>query len=236
MLNNFLASLPFMTETRADMIVSAFLPMVKAGFMVSLPLAVASFLIGMVIAIAVALVRIMPSGGIVRKILLKLVETYISIIRGTPLLVQLVIVFYGLPSVGIFIDPIPAAIIGFSLNVGAYASETIRAAILSVPKGQWEASYAIGMNYTQAFVRTIMPQALRISVPSLSNTFISTVKDTSLASLVWIAELFRVAQNITAENYEFILIYSEAALIYWVFCFVLSMGQTRLEKRLSRHL
>ena len=126
MLNNFLASLPFMTETRADMIVSAFLPMVKAGFMVSLPLAVASFLIGMVIAIAVALVRIMPSGGIVRKILLKLVETYISIIRGTPLLVQLVIVFYGLPSVGIFIDPIPAAIIGFSLNVGAYASETIR--------------------------------------------------------------------------------------------------------------
>ena len=73
---------------------------------------------------------------------------------------------------------------------------------------------------TQAFVRTIMPQALRISVPSLSNTFISTVKDTSLASLVWIAELFRVAQNITAENYEFILIYSEAALIYWVFCFV----------------
>lgn len=81
-----------------------------------------------------------------------------------------------------------------------------------------------------------MPQALRISVPSLSNTFISTVKDTSLASLVWIAELFRVAQNITAENYEFILIYSEAALIYWVFCFVLSIGQTLLEKRLSRHL
>ncbi|MGN6875406.1 ABC transporter permease subunit, partial [Neisseria sp. P0021.S007] len=147
MLNNFLASLPFMTETRADMIVSAFLPMVKAGFMVSLPLAVASFLIGMVIAIAVALVRIMPSGGIVRKILLKLVETYISIIRGTPLLVQLVIVFYGLPSVGIFIDPIPAAIIGFSLNVGAYASETIRAAILSVPKGQWEAGFSIGMTY-----------------------------------------------------------------------------------------
>ena len=158
MLNNFLASLPFMTETRADMIVSAFLPMVKAGFMVSLPLAVASFLIGMVIAIAVALVRIMPSGGIVRKILLKLVETYISIIRGTPLLVQLVIVFYGLPSVGIFIDPIPAAIIGFSLNVGAYASETIRAAILSVPKGQWEAGFSIGMTYMQTFPRAAFEQ------------------------------------------------------------------------------
>lgn len=145
MFNNFLASLPFMTETRADMIVSAFLPMVKAGFAVSLPLAAASFVIGMVIAVAVALVRIMPAGGIARKILLKLVEFYISVIRGTPLLVQLVIVFYGLPSVGIYIDPIPAAIIGFSLNVGAYASETIRAAILSVPKGQWEAGFSIGM-------------------------------------------------------------------------------------------
>ncbi|WP_164171997.1 ABC transporter permease subunit, partial [Streptococcus pneumoniae] len=90
--------------------------------------------------------------------------------------------------------------------------------------------------YRQAFIRTIMPQALRISVPSLSNTFISTVKDTSLASLVLVTELFRVAQNITAANYEFILIYSEAALIYWIFCFVLSFLQDRLEIRLSRHL
>lgn len=137
MLNNFLASLPFMTETRADMLISAFWPMVKAGFAVSLPLAIASFVIGMIIAVAVALVRIMPSGGIFQKCLLKLVEFYISVIRGTPLLVQLVIVFYGLPSVGIYIDPIPAAIIGFSLNVGAYASETIRAAILSVPKSRF---------------------------------------------------------------------------------------------------
>ena len=100
-----------------------------------------------------------------------------------------------LPEVGIKLEPFPTAIIAFSINIGAYAAETVRASILAIPKGQWEASYAIGMNYTQAFVRTIMPQALRISVPSLSNTFISTVKDTSLASLVWIAELFRVAQT-----------------------------------------
>ena len=128
-----------MTETRADMFISAFWPMVKACFIVSLPLAIASFVIGMIIAVAVALVRIMPPGGILQKILLKVVEFYISVIRGTPLLIQLAVVFYGLPSVGIYIDPIPAAIIGFSLNVGSYASETIRAAILSVPKGQWEA-------------------------------------------------------------------------------------------------
>jgi len=166
-LNNFLASLPFMTETRADMIVSAFLCRVRGVFVAPRPRAVASFLIGMVIAIAVALVRIMPSGGIVRKILLKLVETYISIIRGTRLLVQLVIVFYGLPSVGIFIDPIPAAIIGFSLNVGAYASETIRAAILSVPKGQWEAGFSIGMTYMQISVRLRWKSGLYFCIPAL---------------------------------------------------------------------
>ena len=93
---------------------------------------------------------------------------------------QIFIIFYGLPEVGIKLEPFPTAIIAFSINIGAYAAETVRASILAIPKGQWEASYAVGMNYTQAFVRTIMPQALRISVPSLSNTFISTVKDTSL--------------------------------------------------------
>ena len=152
------------------------------------------------------------------------------------MLVQIFIIFYGLPEVGITLEPFPTAIIAFSINIGAYAAETVRAAILAIPKGQWEASYAIGMNYTQAFLRTVMPQALRISVPSLSNTFISTVKDTSLASLVLVTELFRVAQNITAVNYEFILIYSEAALIYWIFCFILSFAQDRLEAHLSRHL
>lgn len=236
MLNNFLASLPFMTETRADMIVSAFLPMVKAGFMVSLPLAVASFLIGMVIAIAVALVRIMPSGGIVRKTLLKLVETYISIIRGTPLLVQLVIVFYGLPSVGIFIDPIPAAIIGFSLNVGAYASETIRAAILSVSKGQWEAGFSIGMTYMQTFRRIVAPQAFRVAVPPLSNEFIGLFKNTSLAAVVTVTELFRVAQETANRTYDFLPVYIEAALVYWCFCKVLFLIQARLEKRFDRYV
>ena len=234
MLNNFLASLPFMTETRADMLISAFGPMVKAGFAVSLPLAIASFVIGMIIAVAVALVRIMPSGGIFQKCLLKLVEFYISVIRGTPLLVQLVIVFYGLPSVGIYIDPIPAAIIGFSLNVGAYASETIRAAILSVPKGQWEAGFSIGMTYMQTFRRIIAPQAFRVAVPPLSNEFIGLFKNTSLAAAV--TELFRVAQETANRTYDFLPVYIEAALVYWCFCKVLFLIQARLEKRFDRYV
>jgi len=221
-LNNFLASLPFMTETRADMLISAFWPMVKAGFAVSLPLAIASFVIGMIIAVAVALVRIMPSGGIFQKCLLKLVEFYISVIRGTPLLVQLVIVFYGLPSV--------------ALNVGAYASETIRAAILSVPKGQWEAGFSIGMTYMQTFRRIIAPQAFRVAVPPLSNEFIGLFKNTSLAAVVTVTELFRVAQETANRTYDFLPVYIEAALVYWCFCKVLFLIQAHLEKRFDRYV
>ena len=190
----------------------------------------------MVIALIVALIRIVEKPNLGMRLLQILCRIYVSTIRGTPMLVQIFIIFYGLPEVGIKLDPFPTAIIAFSINIGAYASETIRAAILSIPKGQWEASYSIGMNYYQTFTRTIMPQALRVSVPPLANTFISNVKDTSLASLVLVTEMFRVAQNITAENYEFIMIYSETALIYWCICLILSFAQDRLEQRLSRHL
>ncbi|RDF00018.1 amino acid ABC transporter permease [Aggregatibacter aphrophilus] len=236
LLNNFLASLPFMNAERADEIISSFWPMMEAAIDKTIPLAVISFFAGVFIALMVALIRIVEKPNIGIRLLQILCRIYVSTIRGTPMLVQIFIIFYGLPEVGIKLDPFPTAIIAFSINIGAYASETIRAAILSIPKGQWEASYSIGMNYYQTFTRTIMPQALRVSVPPLANTFISNVKDTSLASLVLVTEMFRVAQNITAENYEFIMIYSEAALIYWCICLILSFAQDRLEKRLSRHL
>ena len=235
LLNNFLASLPFMNAERADEIISSFWPMMEAAIDKTIPLAVISFFAGVFIALMVALIRIVEKPNIGIRLLQILCRIYVSTIRGTPMLVQIFIIFYGLPEVGIKLDPFPTAIIAFSINIGAYASETIRAAILSIPKGQWEASYSIGMNYYQTFTRTIMPQALRVSVPPLANTFISNVKDTSLASLVLVTEMFRVAQNITAENYEFIMIYSEAALIYWCICLILSFAQERLQKRLSLH-
>ena len=236
LLNNFLASLPFMNAERADEVISSFWPMLEAAIDKTIPLAVISFFAGVAIALLVALIRIVEKPNFSMRLLQILCRIYVSTIRGTPMLVQIFIIFYGLPEVGIKLDPFPTAIIAFSINIGAYASETIRAAILSIPKGQWEASYSIGMNYYQTFTRTIMPQALRVSVPPLANTFISNVKDTSLASLVLVTEMFRVAQNITAENYEFIMIYSEAALIYWCICLILSFAQDRLEQRLSRHL
>ena len=225
-----------MTEARVELVINAFWPMVKAAVLVSIPHAVASFIIGMVIAVAVALVRVTPVEGIIHRIFLHIVKIYISIIRGTPLLVQISVVFYGLPAIGIFIDPIPAAIIGFSLNIGAYASETVRAAISSVPKGQWEAGYTIGMTYMQTFRRIIAPQAFRVAVPPLSNTFISLFKDTSLASVVTVTEMFRVAQQMANMSYDFLPIYIEAGLIYWCFCWVLFFVQARVEKRLERYV
>lgn len=225
-----------MTDTRADLMMNAFMPMIKAAFLVSIPLAVCSFLAGMVIAIVVALVRISPAHAWWHKILLVLIRIYVSIIRGTPLLVQISIVFYGLPAMNIYIDRIPAAIIGFSLYIGAYASETIRAAILSVPKGQWEAGFSIGMPYMQTFRRIIAPQAFRVAVPPLSNEFIGLFKSTSLASVVTVTEIFRVAQQYANSSYDFLPMYIEAAVIYWCFCMVLFFIQARLERRFGRHV
>ena len=236
MLNNFLQNLPFMTPQRAQLMMDAFVPLVKSGFMVSVPLALASFVFGMMIATAVALVRVMPKGGWLHRIVLAVLKVYISIIRGTPMVVQLAIVFYGLPAMNVFIDPIPAAVIGFSLNVGAYGSETVRAAILSVPKGQWEAGFSIGMTYMQTFRRINAPQALRVAVPPLSNSFIGLFKETSLASFVTVTELFRVAQQYANLSYDFLPVYIEVGLVYWLFCWVLFVIQARLEKHFDRHV
>jgi cystine transport system permease protein len=181
------------------LVVDSFLPLLWAGLTGTIPLALASFAIGLVLALGVALMRISSN-----PVLSRIARFYVSVIRGTPLLVQLFVIFYGLPSLGIVVDPWPAAILAFSLNVGGYAAEIIRAAILSVPP--------------------------------LSNTFISLVKDTSLASLILVTELFRQAQIIAVFTYEFMIIYLEAALIYWLFCLVLSAGQSALEKRLDRYV
>jgi L-cystine transport system permease protein len=210
---------------------SSLLPLVKGALFYSLPLAIVTFICGIILAVFTALARISSV-----KFLQGIARFYVSAIRGTPLLVQLYIIFYGLPSVGIIIDPLPSAIIGFSLNVGAYASEVIRAAILSIPKGQWEAGYSIGMTYPQTLKRIILPQASRVSIPPLSNTFIGLVKDTSLASLILVTEMFRKAQEIAASTYEVLLLYTEAALIYWIICFFLSILQQRLEMRMDRYV
>lgn len=206
-------------------------PIALAGLTATVPLALVSFALGLVIAIGVALMRIS-----IHPLVSGIARFYISVIRGTPMIVQLFVIFYGLGSIGLRIDPWPSAIIALSLNVGGYGAEVVRAAILSVPKGQWEAAYTVGMNRTRTLTRVILPQAARVSVPPLSNTFISLVKDTSLASLILVTELFKVAQQIASATLEFMVLYLAAALVYWVICLVLSFGQSALERRLDRHV
>ena len=220
-----------MIQPNWELFFSSLLPLLDGAIRGTIPLALMSFAIGLVLALILALMRLSS-----KRWLSNIARVYISIVRGTPLLVQLFVIFYGLPSLGIVLDYWPSAIIAFSINVGGYAAEVIRAAILSVPKGQWEAAYMVGMSRSRALTRIILPQAARVSVPPLSNTFISLVKDTSLASVILVTELFREAQQITAFSQEFMLIYLEAALIYWVICHVLSTGQGFLEKRLDRYV
>ena len=217
------------TRGTADVVKDTTWPMLRGLIVGTIPLTVISFLVGMAIALAAALAR-MSANPLLRN----LSRFYISVIRGTPLLVQLFIVYYGLPQIGLKIPSYPAAVIALSLNVGGYAAEIIRSSILSVPRGQFEAATTIGMSYSQSMRRIILPQAARIAVPPLSNTLLSLIKDTSLASVVLVPELLLQAQNAAASSGQFLPLYLFAALYYWVVCWLVSLAQNRLEGRLVR--
>lgn len=211
-----------------QLMIDSFWPLLSAGLIFTVPLTLITFVLGIVLGLSVALARLYGPAPLVM-----LVRFYVWLIRGTPLLVQLFLIFYGLPSAGIVLDAFTAAVIGFTLNIGAYSSEIIRATLAAIPKGQWEAAYSIGMNWPQVMWRVILPQAARIAVPPLSNTFISLVKDTSLAAAVTVPELFQAAQRLASVTYEPLILYIEMALIYLMFSSVLSTLQDRLEQRLA---
>lgn len=211
-----------------QLMIDSFWPLLSAGLIFTVPLTLITFVLGILLGLLVALARLYGPSPLVVLALF-----YVWLVRGTPLLVQLFLIFYGLPSAGIVLDAFTAAVIGFTLNIGAYSSETIRATLAAIPKGQWEAAHAIGMNWPQAMGRVILPQAARIAVPPLSNTFISLVKDTSLAAAVTVPELFQAAQRLASVTYEPLILYIETALIYLMFSSVLSLLQDRLELRLT---
>lgn len=200
------------------------------GLTMTIPLTAISFALSLVIAVIMALVQFAGVRG-----LKHLARFYIWIFRGTPLLVQLFVVFYGLPNVGILLDPFPAAVLVFSLNEGAYCAETIRAALEAVPPGQLEAGYCAGMSWLQTMQRIILPQAMRTAFPSLSNSLIAMVKDTSLAANITVTEMFMVTQRIVARTYEPLALYIEVGLIYLLFSTVLTWLQRVGERRLNAH-
>lgn len=214
-----------------DAIQEAAGPMALAMVKVTIPLTAICFIAGISVALIVALARMSS-----KKYFSLPARIFISAVRGTPLLVQLFLVFYGLGQLGLKIDPYPSAVIAFSVNVAGYAAEVIRASILSVPRGQWEAANTIGMGYSTTLRRIVLPQALRTAVPPLSNTLLSLLKDTSLASVVLVSEIFRKSQEFAGVNYQFFALYSLAAFYYWIVCFALSQVQDRLEVRLDRYV
>lgn len=197
------------------------------GLTMTIPLTLIAFSFAMGIAVAVALVQFANV-----RILNQAARFYIWVIRGTPLLVQLFVVFYGLPRAGILIDPFPAAVLVFSVNEGAYCAETIRAALEAVPAGQMEAGQCVGMSWIQTVWRIVLPQALRIAFPALSNSLIAMIKDTSLAANITVTEMFMVTQRIVARTYEPLALYIEVGLIYLLFCTVLTKVQRFGEKKL----
>ncbi|MCW2849044.1 MAG: transporter substrate-binding protein [Marmoricola sp.] len=206
-------------------------PMLWGVIRGTIPLTAISFVVGLALGLAAALARLSRS-----RLLDLPARVYISVIRGTPLLVQLFVVFYGLPEVGVKLNSYVAACLALSLNVGGYAAETIRASILSVPRGQFEAATTIGMDYRQTMRRVVLPQAARIAVPPLSNELLSLIKDTSLASVVLVPELLREATVAASVSGQYLLLYAFAALYYWVICFLVSRAQPPLERRLGRYV
>ena len=210
-------------------IVVSFDKLLIPGLTVTIPLILISFVVGLALAIAVALVRVAKV-----PVIQRIAQFYVWVFRGTPLLVQLFVIFFGLPSVGIVVPAFPSAIIAFSLNVGAYASETLRGAILAVPKGQIEAGLTTNLNYLTIMRLIVLPQAFRSAFPALFNTFISLVNDTSLAANITVAEMFMAAQRIVATTYEPLVLYCEVGLIYLAFCTVLTWLQGICERQLAK--
>lgn len=216
------------SERLYGILTDSFTKILIPGLTATIPLTIISFSIAMVIAVVMALIQFANV-----RVLKQLARFYIWVIRGTPLLVQLYVIFFGLPSLGIVLDPFPSAVIVFSINEGAYGAEIIRAALEAVPKGQLEAGYCVGMSYLQTMRRIILPQALRTAFPSLSNSLIAMVKDTSLAANITVTEMFMATQRIVARTYEPLALYIEVGIIYLMFSTVLTWLQRAGEKKLD---
>lgn len=205
--------------------------LLEATIAVTIPLSLAAFALALVIAAAVALVRLYAPAP-----LRALAWAYVWVFRGTPLVVQLFIVFFGLPNVGIVLPAFAAAVVTLALNTGAYASEAIRAAILSIPRGQFEAAQTLNLSRRDTFRRVVALQGLRIALPPLANDFIDLVKGTSLVFAITLVDVFQVGRQIAAATFEPLVLYVEVAAIYLVIVSLLSLAQSQLEKRVSRHV
>ena len=217
-----------MSERIVSLLTEGFFKIMLASVKVTIPLTIIGFTFAMMIALFMAMVQYAKI-----PVLKQFARFYIWIFRGTPLLVQLFLAFYGLPKIGIVLDSFPCAVLVFSLNEGAYCSETMRSALESIDAGQFEAGYCVGMNYVQIIRHVVLPQALRTAFPPLSNDLIAMLKDTSLAAEITVADMFMAAQKVVGRTYEPLWLYSEVALVYLFYSTILTILQSICEKKLS---
>ena len=217
-----------MNERLLGILVNSFPRLLLYLFKVTIPLTVSIFTISVILAFILALIQVLDI-----RVLKTLTRIYVWVFRGTPLIVQMYIIFYGLPSLGISLNAFPSAVIAFSMNYAAYMSETIRAAIQSVPQGQIEAGYMIGLTYGQIMRRIVIPQAARVAFPTMFGSLIGLTKDSSLAASITVVEMFKTAQQIASMYFEPFALYCEAAVIYLMLNTVLTLLQAFLERKLT---
>ncbi|WCX02331.1 amino acid ABC transporter permease [Pseudomonas aeruginosa] len=206
-------------------------PFLLQGAMYTVLFAAVSMVLGLILGFSVAVVRVTKV-----PVVSQIAAVYVSAFRGTPLLVQIFVLYYGLPSVGIEFTPVTAGILALTLNVAAYLSESMRGAILGIDKGQWEAGLSVGLTWGQTLWNIITPQALRLAVPSLSNSLISLIKDTSLISVITVTELMLTTKEVIAETFQPLPLYLAAAGIYWLLSALFERVQKALENRLTAPL
>jgi cystine transport system permease protein len=217
----------FLTDLLALLHDAAPLMLKGAGY--TLVFALASMLGGLLLGFPIALLRVALWAPLRWPAAL-----YVSLFRGTPLLVQLFVIYYGLPGIGIAFTPVTAGILALSLNAGAFLSESLRGAVLGVGQGQWRAGFSLGLTYGQTLTRVILPQALRMAVPAMSNTLISLIKDTSLVSVITMTELMLVTKELISITFRPLPLYIAAAIIYWLLSLFFEAVQRRAERRLNR--
>jgi His/Glu/Gln/Arg/opine family amino acid ABC transporter permease subunit len=223
----------FQIRNRQELLMKFFELLVKhfptyiAAMKITIEVTVISLAIATVLGVIFCLFKL---SGI--KPLRWLADVYISIIRGTPLMVQILFIYFGLPMVlGFKWQLMTASVVIMSLNAGAYMTELIRGGIEAVDKGQMEAARSLGLSYGQAMRKIILPQAFRLMLPSIINQFIVTLKDTSLLSVIAVRELVQNTKIIVANNMESFAMYAIVGLYYWVIVTILSAAAKMIERR-----
>ena len=206
------------------------LPIIAKGSIITVELTVFSLIIGSILGIIVALSKLVKN-----KVIFTIASLYTWLFRGTPIILQLFVLYYGLPAIGIKFTPFEAAIMGLSLNSGAYMAEIIRGGILSVDKGQFEACKALGFTYFDTMRRIILPQTVRIIIPSIGNEFITLLKDTSIVSTIAMVEIMRSSQQLYASSFKPMEAFFIAGCLYLFLTTIFTTIFAIYEKKLAMY-